>query len=60
MCRTASTTPTSRALDPGTPLLPELRALPRPIIGFFGLIEEWVDLAEFERGCRVVLALATL
>lgn len=34
----------ARALDPTTPVADELRALPRPIIGFIGLIAEWVDL----------------
>jgi glycosyltransferase involved in cell wall biosynthesis len=33
-----------RALDPGTPIAPELGHLSRPVIGFFGLIEDWVDL----------------
>jgi glycosyltransferase involved in cell wall biosynthesis len=33
-----------RAHDsPGTPSL-EISSLPRPIIGFFGLIEQWIDL----------------
>jgi glycosyltransferase involved in cell wall biosynthesis len=34
-----------KALDPQTPLPPELKGLPRPIIGFHGLIADWVDLA---------------
>jgi len=34
----------SRALDPATKIPDDLRALPRPIIGFFGLIADWVDL----------------
>ncbi|HVQ35181.1 MAG TPA: glycosyltransferase [Candidatus Bathyarchaeia archaeon] len=34
-----------RALDPGTPLPEELRHLPRPIVGFFGLIAEWIDVS---------------
>ena len=33
-----------KALDPATPLPEELRSLPRPIVGFFGLIAEWVDV----------------
>jgi glycosyl transferase family 1 len=33
-----------KALDPATPLPEELRHLPRPIIGFFGLVAEWVDV----------------
>ncbi|HJQ98957.1 MAG TPA: glycosyltransferase [Candidatus Polarisedimenticolaceae bacterium] len=34
-----------RALDPATPVPEELRHLPRPVVGFFGLIAEWVDVA---------------
>jgi glycosyltransferase involved in cell wall biosynthesis len=34
----------SRALDPGTQVPEELRGLPRPMVGFFGLIADWVDL----------------
>jgi hypothetical protein len=33
-----------RALDPATPIPEELRHLPRPIVGFFGLMAEWVDV----------------
>ena len=33
-----------RAVDPATPLAPELAAIPRPILGFHGLIADWVDL----------------
>ncbi|HKQ63055.1 MAG TPA: glycosyltransferase [Candidatus Polarisedimenticolaceae bacterium] len=33
------------ALDPRTPQPPELRALPRPVIGFIGLVADWVDLS---------------
>jgi glycosyltransferase involved in cell wall biosynthesis len=32
------------ALDNATPVAMELRALPQPVIGFFGLIHEWIDL----------------
>jgi glycosyltransferase involved in cell wall biosynthesis len=33
------------ALDPATPVPPEIAALPRPVIGYFGLIaDEWVDV----------------
>lgn len=32
------------ALDPLTPVAEEIRRLPRPVIGFFGLIADWVDL----------------
>ena len=34
----------SRALDPSTVVPDDLRRLPRPIIGFFGLLADWVDL----------------
>lgn len=34
----------ARALDPATELAPELRDLPRPIVGFVGLIQDWVDI----------------
>lgn len=33
-----------RALDPATPLPPDIQALPRPLVGFFGLIEAWIDI----------------
>jgi len=32
------------ALDGGLEIPAELRALPRPVIGFFGLLADWVDL----------------
>jgi glycosyltransferase involved in cell wall biosynthesis len=55
-----------RALDPGTVIPDEISKLPRPIIGFFGLIADWVDvdlMAEvakhFNRGSLVVLGKAT-
>jgi len=34
----------SRALDPSLALPPELVALPKPVIGFFGLVADWIDL----------------
>jgi glycosyltransferase involved in cell wall biosynthesis len=34
----------SRALSDATPIAPEIAALPHPVIGFFGLIHEWIDL----------------
>lgn len=34
----------AKALDPDLPLPPEVARLPRPIIGFFGLIERFIDL----------------
>jgi glycosyltransferase involved in cell wall biosynthesis len=33
-----------RATDPATPTASELRELPRPILGFHGLVADWVDL----------------
>src|SRR5271169_6833326 len=33
-----------RAADDSTPVAPELNNLPRPILGFHGLIADWVDL----------------
>lgn len=33
-----------RAANPQTPIAPELARLPRPILGFHGLIADWVDL----------------
>lgn len=33
----------ARALDPGTALPEDLRGLARPVIGFFGLLADWVD-----------------
>jgi len=35
----------SRALDTATPVPSDLASLPRPVVGFFGLIAEWVDLS---------------
>ncbi len=34
----------ARALDPHTVMPAEIAALPKPVIGFFGLIADWVDL----------------
>lgn len=34
----------ARALDEATPIPLDIQGLPRPIIGFHGLIAEWVDL----------------
>jgi hypothetical protein len=34
----------SRALDPATEVPADLAALPRPVIGFFGLVADWIDL----------------
>jgi hypothetical protein len=34
----------ARALDPGLPVPEALANLPRPVIGFFGLVADWIDL----------------
>jgi asparagine synthase (glutamine-hydrolysing) len=34
----------AKACDPQTPVAEELRGLPGPVIGFWGLIADWVDL----------------
>lgn len=34
----------SRALDPATVVPADVAALPRPIVGFFGLVADWIDL----------------
>jgi glycosyltransferase involved in cell wall biosynthesis len=34
----------ARAQDPALPIPDDIANLPRPIIGFFGLIERWIDL----------------
>lgn len=56
----------SKALDPATPVPDEIRNLPRPVIGFFGLIADWVDVdlmayvaSKFPEGSLVVLGKAT-
>src|SRR5207302_5685662 len=33
-----------RALDPATRVPEELARLPKPVIGFFGLVADWVDV----------------
>lgn len=33
-----------KALDPATAIPDDMRNMPHPVIGFFGLIEEWIDL----------------
>ncbi|HVX15426.1 MAG TPA: glycosyltransferase [Pirellulales bacterium] len=55
-----------RALDADTPIPDEVAGLPRPVIGFFGLIADWVDvdmMAEmarrFSKGSLVVIGKAT-
>ena len=54
------------ALDPATPSPTSIAQLPRPIIGFFGLIADWVDVelmasvaGHFAHGSLVVLGKAT-
>ena len=37
------------ALDPGTLVPPDMASLRRPVLGFFGLIADWVDLALIRR-----------
>ena len=34
----------ARALDPATTVPADLAALPRPVIGFYGTLQDWVDL----------------
>jgi Glycosyl transferases group 1 len=34
----------ARALDPGLAVPEDLARLPRPVIGFFGLVADWIDL----------------
>ena len=55
-----------RALDAQTPIPADVAALPRPIIGFFGLIADWVDVElmahvakKFATGSLVILGKAT-
>lgn len=55
-----------KALDPATVVPPEIASLPKPVIGFFGLVADWVDvglMAEVARrhphGSLVVLGKVT-
>jgi len=55
-----------RALDPATKVPDDVAGMPRPVIGFFGLIADWVDvemMAEmarrFPQGSMVVIGKAT-
>jgi glycosyltransferase involved in cell wall biosynthesis len=55
-----------KALDPQTVVPPDIAQLPRPVIGFFGLIADWVDLElmahvarRFPQGSMVLLGKAT-
>ncbi len=51
----------ARALDPGTPVADEIKNLPRPVLGFIGLVQDWVDvdffayLAEKRRDWSIVV-----
>ncbi len=42
----------SRALDPRTVIPDEVAGLPRPVLGFFGLIADWIDLELLEKVAR--------
>lgn len=42
----------ARALDPATPVAPDLANAPRPVLGFFGLIHDWIDLGLIEAVAR--------
>jgi glycosyltransferase involved in cell wall biosynthesis len=55
-----------KALDAATQVPAEVAALPRPVIGFFGLIADWVDVElmadvarQYPQGSLVVLGKAT-
>jgi glycosyltransferase involved in cell wall biosynthesis len=55
-----------KALDPETQVPAEIKDLPRPVIGFFGLIADWVDVdlmadvaKHFHSGSMVILGKAT-
>jgi glycosyltransferase involved in cell wall biosynthesis len=39
----------ARALDPATPVHPEIARLKHPVIGFYGLLQDWVDYDLIER-----------
>jgi glycosyltransferase involved in cell wall biosynthesis len=34
----------ARALDPSTPVPPDIASLPKPVLGFYGTLRDWVDL----------------
>lgn len=34
-----------KTIDPATPIAEELQSLPKPVLGFTGLLADWVDLA---------------
>jgi glycosyltransferase involved in cell wall biosynthesis len=39
----------AKALDPETPIPADVRDLPKPVFGFYGLVAEWVDLEAVAR-----------
>lgn len=39
----------AKALDPETPIPADVRDLPKPVFGFYGLVAEWVDLEAMAR-----------
>jgi glycosyltransferase involved in cell wall biosynthesis len=41
-----------RALDPATEIPADIQRIPRPIIGFFGLLADWVDMDVFRALAR--------
>jgi len=41
-----------KACDASTPVPADLASLPKPVIGFFGLVADWVDLSWFEACAR--------
>ncbi|MHB8418021.1 MAG: glycosyltransferase [Myxococcales bacterium] len=56
----------AKALDDRTPLAAEMAGLPRPVLGFFGLIADWVDVEllrrvalHFREGSLVLLGSVT-
>jgi glycosyltransferase involved in cell wall biosynthesis len=56
----------SRALDPETRVPDDIKDLPRPVIGFFGLVADWVDVdlmaavaRHFSGGSLVILGKVT-
>lgn len=38
----------SRAADPGEPVAAALRDIPHPVIGFFGVVRDWIDIELLE------------
>jgi glycosyltransferase involved in cell wall biosynthesis len=55
-----------RALDPALPVPDEIANLPKPVIGFFGLVADWVDVElmakvaeHFAQGSLVILGKTT-